>query len=297
MKRIFLNLSLALLALPALADGPPAAVVPAAAPAAYILPTDPTLPAKYAATAAEISAVPTHKHLKVAVYVGLGAGKTRGEAGDALAKDPNITVDEITGDAIRAGKLAGYDILVQPGGSGGGQAKGLGPDGRDKIREFVKGGGGFLGICGGSYLASDDYDWSLGIINTKVLDKEHWARGHGPVGVAPTTDGKTLLGAKGDDLTIIYWQGPIMAPKDDPKLPAYTELAKYTSEVHRTGIPGGVMPGATAVAAAPYGKGRVVCFGPHPEKTAGQEPLLQHAVLWLSEAANAPAADATVAAH
>ena len=58
------------------------------------------------------------------------------------------------------------------------------------------------------------------------------------------------------------------------------------------------MQGQTAVAAAPFGKGRVVCFSPHAEKTDGQETLLHHALLWITanQAANPAAVAATAAA-
>src|SRR4051812_18762966 len=77
---------------------------------------------------------------------------------------------------IREGVLKEMDVLVQPGGSGSKQAEALQPEGCDAIREFVKGGGGYVGICAGSYLATTDYTWSLGILNAKVVDRKHWAR-------------------------------------------------------------------------------------------------------------------------
>ena len=48
-------------------------------------------------------------------------------------------------------------------------------DGRRAILDFIKNGGGYVGICAGVYLASSHYSWSLGILNAKVVDGEHWA--------------------------------------------------------------------------------------------------------------------------
>ena len=67
------------------------------------------------------------------------------DAGDTLDNAGLITVS--------AGVLDRFDVLIQPGGSGSAQAKALEEEGRDKIRKFVDGGGGYLGICAGSYLA------------------------------------------------------------------------------------------------------------------------------------------------
>jgi hypothetical protein len=238
---------------------------------------------------AALTPVKTHKKLRVAFYQGPGASAdaSKSAAMKAFLKDTNLAIKTVSPDDIRAGKLADFDVLVQPGGSGGGQGKALGEDGREKIRTFVRGGGGFIGICGGSYLATCDYPWSLGILNAKVIDKKHWARGHGPVDVVFTSKGTEELETKGKDLSIIYWQGPLLAPAEDAKLPAYEPWAKFEGEIADKGAPKGVMPGTTAIAAAPYGTGRVVCFSPHPEKTEGQESLLHYAVLWVTK--NTPA--------
>ena len=54
---------------------------------------------------------------------------------------------------IRDGGLRGLAAVVFPGGSGGGIAKALQPAGVAAVREFVDGGGGYVGICAGAYLA------------------------------------------------------------------------------------------------------------------------------------------------
>ena len=246
-------------------------------------------PKRTAKVEASLLPVRAHKKLRVAFYQGPGASldALKSVPMKAFQKDPNLAISIVSPDDIRAGKLAGFDVLVQPGGSGGGQGKALGEEGRERVRTFVHGGGGYIGICGGSYLATCDYPWSLGILNAHVLDKKHWARGTGPVDVAFTSPGKQVLGVGGDNLTIQYGQGPLMAPATDAKLPPYEPWAKYEGEIAEKGAPKGVMPGTTAIAAAPYGTGRAVCFSPHPERTDGQESLLHYAVLWVTH--NTPA--------
>lgn len=274
-----------------LADDPspamPAAAspAPAASPAAPVAIGDPNAPVVDLG-APVLNQIGAHKALRVAVYEGPGSpgGEHHQPIKDALSKDPNLDVTVVSPEDIQGGKLTGFDVLVQPGGSGGAQGRALGPVGRDAIRAFVKAGGGYVGICGGSYLASDSYDWSLGIINTMVVDRAHWNRGHGPVKIALTSGGKSLLGAAFDTLPIIYWQGPLMAPKNDPNLPPYTELATFQTEIVKNGASPGVMLGTTAIASAPYGEGRVVVFSPHPEKTVGEASLIHHAIVWAAAA-------------
>ena len=59
-------------------------------------------------------------------------------------------------------------------------------------------------------------------------------------------------------------------------------LASYATEMRKNDAPPGVMKGTTAIARGKFGKGRVVCFSPHPEKTPGRETFLQAAVEWAA---------------
>ena len=67
--------------------------------------------------------------------------------------------------------------------------------------------------------------------------------------------------------SILYYQGPLLAPADDPKIPDYEVLGRFDGEIAKKGVPTGVMKGTTAIAAAPFESGRVLCISPHPERT------------------------------
>jgi glutamine amidotransferase-like uncharacterized protein len=190
-------------------------------------------------------------------------------------------VHEVKGEAIRQGQLARYDVLIVPGGSGSKEARGLGEKGREQVQEFVRKGGGYLGICAGAYLATCDYPWALNILNARVLDKEHWDRGNGKVEIALSQRGREVLGARQDMVSIHYAQGPILAPAHHNGLPDYEVLARFHTQVAKNGAPRDVMPGATAVAAAEFGKGRVLCFSPHPEETEGLHKFLLRGIAWV----------------
>jgi glutamine amidotransferase-like uncharacterized protein len=206
--------------------------------------------------------------------------------GRCLASSAEFTVAAITAEDIRRGGLAKIDVLICPGGSGSKQAKALGADGRDAIRAFVRNGGGYVGFCAGSYLASSNYDWSLGILNAKVVDSAHWARGTGDVILKITPEGNRILGTSAGTVTCYYGQGPLLAPAHHGKTPDCQVLATYSSELTKHGAPGGVMIGTTAIAMGSYGKGRVLCFSPHPERTKGLEGFVPHAVRWAADKAN-----------
>ena len=218
--------------------------------------------------------------VRVAVYTGGGTGKSKVNLLMALRSFPSLQVTEVTAEQIQSGKLKQFDVVCHPGGSGSAQAKALGEEGKLAIRDFVGQGGGFVGFCAGAYLATNDYSWSLGILDAKVVDKKHWARGMGHVTLTMTPRGKALLEVTQPTLEIYYGQGPLLLPNEDPDTPDYLPLATYKTEIARNGAPEGVMPGTTAIAIGTFGDGRVFCFSPHPEKTGGLDRWIRQAVLF-----------------
>lgn len=228
--------------------------------------------------------------ISVAVYDDAGATSSKEKLIVALGKSDKFQVERLKAEEIRAGKLQDFRVVMLPGGSSSKQGATLGAEGREEIRKFVKGGGGYVGICAGAYLATNNYDWSLHILNAKVLDRKHWARGVADLEIALPAKGQELLGVTSDRLTLRYHQGPLLAPAGKEGLPEYRELASFAAEVAKNGAPMGVMIGTTAIAAADFGKGRVLCFSPHPELTKDQESLVHRGVEWAAWKAREPVA-------
>lgn len=229
-----------------------------------------------------ITAAAAEPVTRVAVYSDEGAGRSETNLIKALKAHKPFELHRVTAEEIRGGILKDMDVVIHPGGSGSKQGKALGPDGREIVRTFVKEGGGFIGVCAGAYLASADYDWSLHLLDAKVLDRKHWARGTGMVRLGLSEEGRSLLKHDSPTAEIYYGQGPLLAPADKPEIPDYEPLALYETEIAKKGAPKGVMIGTTAVASGKFGKGRVFCFSPHPEKTPGLEPFLYRAVAWAA---------------
>jgi glutamine amidotransferase-like uncharacterized protein len=230
--------------------------------------------------AAGATTQPTTPPIRLALYEDAGASPNK--LVPLLEGVPTLKVKRVTAEQIRNGALDEVDVLIHPGGSGGKQGNTLAEEGRKRVRAFVERGGGYVGICAGAYLATCDYAWSLHILDAKVIDKQHWARGNGPVEVSLSDSGKSLLAAPAQSCSILYFQGPLLAPAANPDLPDYQLLGTFESEVRKEGVPGGVMKGTTAIAASTFGKGRVFCFSPHPEKTPGLEPMVTRAITWAA---------------
>lgn len=226
--------------------------------------------------------------ITVAVFKGEGVGSSVNNLIKSLGgmESQEFTMRRITADAIRAGDLSGVDVLIHPGGSGSRQGKALGEEGRKVATAFVDDGGGFLGVCAGGYLATNDYSWSLNLIDAKAVDRKHWARGNGIVKLQLSPVGASFFGHIGEDIDIHYGQGPLLGRRewDNKDVPDYQSLAIYKTGLALKGAPEGVMPGTSAIVRAEYGNGRVFCFSPHPEMTPGRESMIGYAVNWLAKA-------------
>ncbi len=257
----------------------------------------------HAAAAPSTQPAGTERVLRVAIYTDGGAPDVD-RPGKVPSGPTNVThclnklnpgryqITKVKGDDIRKGVLDGFDVAVFPGGSGSGQAKSLEPAGRAKVRAFVERGGGYLGICGGAYLGTSYYSYSLGLVNAKVIDREHWNRGDPtPVKLELTPLGQQRLATPVPEVTCLYHQGPLLGPDDRKDLPAYVTLATFGSEVTQRG-PKGVMIGTTAIAQTVYGRGHVILISPHPEKSDGLDGFIRQAVDWVGQGPAAVSATA-----
>ncbi|MEO2146145.1 MAG: BPL-N domain-containing protein [bacterium] len=234
---------------------------------------------------------PKHS-LRVAVFDGSGTGKNSARhMRSIIAADGTCVVRPIGSHDIRAGALDQFQVIVHPGGSGSAQAKALGESGRAAEIQFVRQGGGYLGVCAGAYLAACNYDWSLGLLDAKVIDREHWRRGTGSIPVEWTPLGKKSLSphstaAQSLHFEIQYANGPIFLPAQKPHLKDFEPLLIYRGEVTQNGAPSGIMPGTPAIIRSTFGKGRAMAFSPHPEKTEGHHVFLLNSLEWLGGKGN-----------
>lgn len=146
---------------------------------------------------------------------------------------------------INSDNLKKFDIYIQPGGGQDIPAAydAIGDDGAEAIRNFVRSGKGFLGICMGAYLS--DKNW-LGLIDVP-LDSEV-----GRPGSEAADEGDyTLSLLWGGKKESAYFQdGPYLSNSSASK--GFTPISYYSN-------------GDVAMAAYTYGKGKVVLTGPHPE--------------------------------
>jgi hypothetical protein len=222
--------------------------------------------------------------LSVGLYVGLGAGESGVlNVKNNLQNNDHIKLIELTSEYIVEQDLSIFDVIIFPGGRAGKQAGGLGEQGKEKIKSFVRQGGGYLGICAGMYLATSGFDWSLHILNAVVAtEKDEWRRGKGFVDIEITEEGKEILGDIDKVFKCRYSNGPLIKRGTSDSLKSYTTAAYFRSEISENGTPSGIMMDTPAAVFSMLGKGKVFVTSVHPENTPGLENCIPRILNWLS---------------
>ncbi len=218
--------------------------------------------------------------IAVALFVDAGVSGKGPDLFEETAKaSPDLKVTRVTAADVRTGKLRSFRVLVMPGGSGGGQANALDPTGREAVKAFVKGGGCYVGICAGCYLASTGYPWSLDLLPARVIDRANWLRGTGMLKLEFTADGKDWLKTTEPVAACKYANGPILEPIAGAR-EKLIPLAYYREELVPSGSRPGVMLNTPAAVAARYGRGWAIGISPHPEQTDGLKQAVPSAIRW-----------------
>jgi hypothetical protein len=227
------------------------------------------------------------KPFKIAIYEGPGTG---GNGPPDLMKQFNAAGSSCCAVAvspaqIRNGALTNYDVVIFAGGSGSKEAEALEETGRAAVQNFVGGGGGYIGICAGAYLATSGYPWSLHLINAKTLSSK-WRRGKTVLKIELTPPGFGILGGTRTNLDVLYHNGPIVGPANAGNLPPYEPLAYFRDEVASNDTPRGIMINSPAIFAGQFQRGKVICISPHPEQTDGLDYIVAGAVRWVAAPAS-----------
>jgi len=216
---------------------------------------------------------------EVALYDAGGTGGQGANCVERILGSAGMRVCRVGPEQIGAGILQRCRLVVFPGGSGSKEAAAIGEDGRQRVREFVERGGGYVGICAGAYLCTSGFDWGLKILDAKTASPL-WKRGTGTVQIELTAAGRAILGDRPGLLDVKYANGPILVPAAREDLPDYQVLAYFRTELAKNNTPEGIMVNAPAIAAGRCGQGRVVAISPHPEQIPELEDLVLRAARW-----------------
>ena len=258
-------------------------------------------------------ALSAHASPRVALYDGAGSAPTSfGNLSASFAalvtRGVLASVAVLDGPGVATRSRAAVDVVVFPGGGGGGEAAGIGAAGAAAVKAFVSSGGGYYGTCAGAYLASaarccdvagvasycggavgcTNSSYGLDLIN--FASAEPWDRGHGNVQVQyndATIKALRLNPAvySAKNVSVLYFQGPIVDPHYANS--GFDVGATFETEIHalHTKFTTGQMVGAPALLLASHGSGRVLLSPPHPEETVPRlDDVVEAYVLWASGA-------------
>jgi glutamine amidotransferase-like uncharacterized protein len=216
--------------------------------------------------------------LTVAVYDDDGSGDGGvHNVSNRLLQIPGTQITTLTAEEVGTIDLKKFDLLVFTGGLHRKQSATLGEAGQDAVREYVLGGGRYMGVCAGAYLAMTGPK-RLGMMNAKPVFPK---RGKGYLDVQLSDAGRKMIANVDEVFKCRYANGPVVEPADRKDLPAYTVLAYFRSDTKLENSSSGKMIDSPAIIASSYGKGRVLTISPHPENTPGLEGLIPRAVLAL----------------
>ena len=213
---------------------------------------------------------------RVALYGDKGAAP---QSFPPLLKDvPDIKFKVINGQQIREGILDNFDMILLPGGTGKGQGDSMGPEGVQKLKDFIASGKGYIGICAGAYVPMQQ-----GFMNAKTKDPR-WRRGKTTLQIEFSETGLKLFGEKYKGLQDIrYANGPVMDVNISSNLPPVEVLAWFRTEIANPGTPAGIQVNSPAIVMTTYGKGTMLVISPHPETTPALRGLMVEMIRFVAQ--------------
>ena len=221
--------------------------------------------------------------LKVGVYADRGPGGIGAVEWFRLVDEsPEMELHLLDGAAVRAGALDGLDLLVMPGGNSITEFQSLGTNGVERMKAFVRNGGGYVGTCAGCCLLMDGPKNRARMMPWNSSGSE----GHT---MFPTINlnakGAKALGLKEGPHVMRYHGGPFLQPTTNVIADAHMEIwgtfdaeATFKGRINQKKK----MYGSGAVVGGTYGKGRVFVTSAHPEYFNGTLYVIEAALKYVT---------------
>lgn len=221
---------------------------------------------------------------KIAVFVGNGArsiGAFRWVEIATMAE--NVEAVPVDGAAIRAGALDGMDVVIMPGGRASLEARDLGAKGREKLKAFIRNGGGYIGTCAGCYLVTQpspglrkDY---LGLIPYR----DGTSGGKADINIFFNGKATELAGIKKGVCKVTYAGGPVPRHTGKEVEGSHIEVVgTYAGNINASRKSRKSFAGKPAALAGTCGKGRLFVFTVHPESDVDDHYLIRGALRYVT---------------
>ena len=222
-------------------------------------------------------AIGQQRPIRVAVYNDGGVGKGSAKLIYKRIQDnPEFVYRVVNGEDVRNDVLNGFDIFVLPGGSGRGEAKSMGEDGVEKVKQFVQSGRGYMGICAGAYFPIQQH--FVNIERRSTI----WVRGRAKLDLELTEQGRKVFGEEFSGLQKCnYHNGPVVNINVDPNGTKVDVLAWFRSETAVGDSTPGIQVNSPAIVFTSYGKGPILTISPHPEGTKELHSFVPSALKYI----------------
>ncbi len=235
----------------------------------------------------------------VGIYADDGASPGCVGPADKMFKWMGCTNVLLYADDVNDKPLDKIDIIYFPGGSSGPYSEKISEEGKERIRAFVRGGGGYIGTCAGGCFASDTVVWlgyrytegHLGLFRGVAdgpINEIYPYPDHGMCEIKYGAPEHAITQGLGPTEWIYYWWGPKFVPYEGADVDVIGTYA---------------ITGAPALVAFEYGDGRVFLTGPHPEWEEDSDrdgyppseehadrgsdwPLMRNATFWCAKRTN-----------
>ena len=202
------------------------------------------------------------KKVKIGLFVDNGAsGNGVLHLASLIAHSPQTELVLIMASDIRSGKLKDIDVLVMPGGGSRKQCNAIGNEHLEKVREFLRNGGGYVGTCAGMF--------NVLACRMKLLPFDRHLNAGGStafVSVEITPEAAKILDLKPGTRVVRYSGGPVSYKLENSKSEGKgISLGAFKSSVSRNKEQEGKFIGSPAWVYGTYGKGKVIATSFHPE--------------------------------
>jgi len=229
------------------------------------------------------------KQAKVAVFYGGGVTGSSLELIYPL-EEAGFNLEIVREEDLRQGKISEYNAIIFPGGSFYGNY--LDEKNKESIRDFVRSGGGFFGICGGAVLGIE-----LGLLDAELAMAGRYgayANLRGPVLLKVTRLSSPIVFGCSAFFESIYFMGPFISkvgngveiicsyhsPTENLSL-FFPEIAKAYNFTPQTETINDFW-GFPSIIFGRYGAGGVILSAVHPEVLPSSRRLLINSIFYLS---------------
>ena len=197
----------------------------------------------------------------IALYSDNGAAESCVKATKNMFEWMGYTVQLITSDYIDKNDLDNFSIICFPGGNMYQYSQDISSPGKEKIRNFISNGGGYICICGGAYFTGEKVIWQGNQLPMEPLAIFPGTT-QGPIdGIAPYPNcvmcevnivdhSHPITQNEQDSVWIQYCYGPMLLPNEDANVEILGEYEIGDKPV---------------IVAFEYGHGKVFIIGTHPE--------------------------------